>query len=383
MNLNRFYLLFLLLLAITACKHDDEFDPDPDKFDYEVNFFFDPSRPESCHYIFSMAKSNDGSIVFSAHTYEAQATDLFRFETGKIEKIDPSTYFSGCQTYQYEEVLLYEKENLLIKFDPDEINGHRWMVTDMNDRGHSASCQKDEQGNIWIASRNSSTYDDYRRGILMYDGLEWRKFVPEWHVWSLCFDNSGNLYANTLPVPYTANEQVGVMLKYDHIEWKQMAMAGYITIYNLNDPVSGKPIDPVTYHFSSAWFSSLHIDKDNNLWASSLQRSRIGEEYGGGLYKMTLTGELQDYYHTLNQSKIPSNSILVVRTDSRNNVWTGSYFGGISKLSPDGKWETYMFPEIFGDDSFASVECLIIDGDKIYGSLWMAYGLFELRPKKP
>ena len=232
--MNRIVLITVLTLCICiSCDKEN-----PDKFGYEVNYFFDISRPESFHYIFSMAKLNDGCIVFSAFTSEFRETDLFKFKNGKFEKIDPITYFSGCRTYQYEEIILYEKENLLIKFDPDEINGYRWMVADMNDKGHSATCQKDEQGNIWIASRFSSTYEDFRRGILMYDGLEWQKFVPEWHVWSLCFDKTGNLYANTLPVWNTANEELGVILKYDRMEWKQIAITGYITIDKPNDPVS-------------------------------------------------------------------------------------------------------------------------------------------------
>lgn len=376
--IGRFYLLLLLLLIATSCSNND--DIEPDKPTCEIEYFFDPSHPESCHYIFSMSKSTDGSIVFSAFTNESQNTDLFKFENKKIEKIDPEIYFSGCRTYQYEKIVLYEKNNLLIKFDPDEKSEDRWMVTDMNDRGHSSTFQKDEQGNIWIASRNSASYEDFRNGFLMYDGSEWREFVTEYHIWSLCFDKLGNLYANTLPVPYTASEELGVILKYDHVKWGQIATVGYITI-DKEDPVPGKPIEPERYYFPTAWFKSLHIDSNNNLWAGSLQRSAIGTDYGCGLYKMTLDGEVLEHYHTLKNSKIPSNSVTEVRIDSQNNVWISTYGSGLSKLLPNGEWETYPFSEIYNEDEQANVECFLIDNDKIYGSLWSLYGLFEMRLK--
>ena len=113
MNFVKFYILLLLSVSLIACNKDDM-----DKETFNVNYFFDENDPESCYYIFSMAKSNDGSIIFSAYTArnqgQKQSTDLYRFNGGIIEKIVPEIYFTNGPTYQYENIKIYEENNLLI-----------------------------------------------------------------------------------------------------------------------------------------------------------------------------------------------------------------------------------------------------------------------------
>jgi hypothetical protein len=374
------HVLFVIAL-LTACEKND-IDSNSRKF--TVNYFFDVNKPETWQYIFSIAKSNDGSIMYSAFTRpnfeEDGSINLFRFKNGNIEKIDPETYFAGCIIYQHDDFVIYEKDNLLFKHEPNDVS-YEWRIADMNNKQHSSDLQKDKSGNIWVTS-SKSVYGAKRKGVIMYNGNEWKPFISEWFVYYICCDKSGNIYANTLPEYGTANEESGVILKYDSNEWKQIASTGYFTIHKPNDPVSGKPTDPEYFYFPRTWFSCLQIDDNNNLWAGTLQRDAVGIEYGCGLDRMNLNGELMEKY-TIKDFvipsnpvlNIPSNSVVEVQTDKLNNVWIGMYSAGMAQLSADGKLQTVDFPEIL---EYLSIEHILIDENKIYGTIQMA-GLVELR----
>ncbi len=364
----------LLLLLFTACRKSNVEAEDPFS---RIQSYFDINDPESFYYITSMAESTDGSIVFGAFTSrdggKVMGSGLYRFREGNTEPIDTETTFQHSSTYRFERIVVYEKDNLLFKYDPDEYAGHEWSVTDLNDRRHSSSCQKDVQGNLWIASRKKSSYDNYRNGILMYDGSAWRHLIPEWKVWSLCFDRTGNVYANTLPESRTANEETGVILKYTAGKWDRIAEAGYITVHYPADPVSGKPTDPQTFLYPSAWFSSMYTDLQDNLWAGTLQRSFIGTEYGCGLYRMGLNGELKERYMTDN-SGIPSNSVVSIRADDRENIWVGTYNGGMARLSAQGKWDAVTLPI---PKELWNIEHILVRKGSVYSSVQFT-GIIEL-----
>jgi ligand-binding sensor domain-containing protein len=166
----------------------------------------------------------------------------------------------------------------------------------------------------------------------------------------LCFDLQGNLLVSTLP----ESGQKGTVLKFDGTTWS--------TVYE--SPLPGY------------WISTMVIDAAGTLWLGELNREAIGNDYGGGLWSLT-GNTLRNY--TITNSSLSSNSIVELALDKQENLWIGTYSGGLVKFDRKNTWQT-----ISSDNSpmpgLNSVELIRSDKE---GNIWIAVQFFGLAVIKP
>ncbi|MFA8341872.1 MAG: two-component regulator propeller domain-containing protein [Rhodothermaceae bacterium] len=114
---------------------------------------------------------------------------------------------------------------------------------------------------------------------------------------------------------------------------------------------------------SNNTITSLDIDKENNLW--------IGTEYGGVNKLSADRKTFKVYYNILGDDEsISSNKIGAVFVDSEGFVWIGTWFNGLNKLNPaTGKVKRYLYQE---GDKYSlqsnSVNVITEDSD---GMIWL------------
>ncbi|MDR2293181.1 MAG: hypothetical protein LBE11_06890, partial [Prevotellaceae bacterium] len=168
----------------------------------------------------------------------------------------------------------------------------------------------DKKGNTWLASM---------AGLYKYDGTNWQRFTPvntplkSYQINDLVIDKDDNLWGAT------GNEDGGCLFKYDGVNW---------IIYTHKN--SGLP----TY-----FVAELAFDSRNNLWIHCRDSlNGIGREYGEGLTKFD--GATWTSYN-IDNSGIPSNSIMDIAIDKDDNLWLAT-FGRVGITKYDGtNWQSY------------------------------------------
>jgi hypothetical protein len=90
---------------------------------------------------------------------------------------------------------------------------------------------------------------------------------------------------------------------------------------------------------SLLWASGIEIDKQGNVWYSIMDRLHIGRQYGGGITKIDTSGVSTTF--TVDNSALPSNSVVDLALDQNGGIWAGSYAGGLTFFIPDSFWYTY------------------------------------------
>lgn len=140
-----------------------------------------------------------------------------------------------------------------------------------------------------------------------------------------------NLYTANLPYP---SQQKGYLIKYDYSTWD--------TIYTCKN--------------NTYWVSTMSFDNSNNLWFGILSRLTIGIEYGGGMVKYDGKNFVE---YSVYNSGLTSNSVVELCADQLDNIWIGTYSGGICKFQKDGTCLNYTFKNDIGLSQ--SFEHIIID----------------------
>jgi ligand-binding sensor domain-containing protein len=189
-------------------------------------------------------------------------------------------------------------------------NGNRVFT---GDNTNNSKFFFDRKGNTWISSQS---------GLYRHDGSTLQHFSPEnspltsYCVNALAFDGDDNLWGTA----GMAGENNGCVFKYDGVNW---------TIYT--EEADGLPSStPHGLKFDSKGTLWLHFRYDGGV---------IGKEYGYGLTKFDGTNWTS---YNMDNSDIPSNTILDIEIDREDNLWlaTCGKGGGLTKF--DGvDWEVY------------------------------------------
>jgi len=246
---------------------------------------------------------------------------------------------------------------LLISYDNEE----SWYVTSLSKKDHSSRYQIDKYKNLWVTSTLSS---NNLKGIRKFDGTTWTTYFEGSTFYAVCFDNSGNLYASTLP----DFDEPGIIMRYNYNKWDTVIIC------------SG----------NAKWVPCMHFDNNNNLWTGVLSRWAVAPESGDGLYMVSnfllenksLSKVTNDttpnsnitHYHIYN-SQLPSNSVIDIAIDADNNKWIGMYAGGLAKLTNQGTWKIFN-----KENSPLLTDATVIAVDNNY--IWIAeefYGLSRLK----
>ncbi|MDR2407226.1 MAG: hypothetical protein LBE13_03825, partial [Bacteroidales bacterium] len=174
----------------------------------------------------------------------------------------------------------------------------------------------DKKGNTWLASV---------AGLYKYDGTDWQRFTPDnsplksYQINDLAIDKDDNLWGATGHVSSVGIEADGCLFKYDGTNWQ---------IYTVeNSELPGILVTKLTF------------DSKNNLWIHCRDEDGIiGRELGYGLTKFD--GAAWTTYN-IDNSDIPSNSIMDIAIDKDDNLWLAT-FGRVGITKYDGtNWQSY------------------------------------------
>jgi len=300
-----------------------------------------------CYNIISLVKDTENRIVFTAFTktenYTGDTTAVYMLENKQIFSIDTVDFCKINKNFirsEYEnEKIIWHSDKLLICYDKNDKHGQNWMIYDIENRKKSSFFKVDKFSNIWEANKKSLT---------QYNENEYVHHLQDLYFNNICFDNSGILYASTLPFEYN---KAGMILKYDYSKWDTL-----ITCSN-------------DFNF----VASMNFDNNGNLWYSVYNRSAVGSNLGEGLFKYD--GNSTINYNIYN-SGLSSNSISEIDIDKDNNKWLSTYGGGLVKFSNDNKWT--VFDSISTPLYFPSTEHIVTGEDN---NIWFTvqfYGLVKM-----
>lgn len=210
-------------------------------------------------------------------------------------------------------------------------------------------------------------------------------------IYSLYCDNFNNLWVGTffggVNVMYNHNKLFNYLLSYTEeysIDSKVVSCI-YDSRQNLyvgteNDGVyileNGKVKSHITTQNSNISSNNIHsvcIDKKNNLW--------IGSYYGGLFMQSPDSKQFNIFAIGLNKSseELTSNNIYCITCDSRGNLWVGTQYGGLYRYDyTNKKLVKLQYPEI--------KEAFVWDiHEDVLGDIWLAChgrGLWRLSRKE-
>lgn len=308
---------------------------------------------ETYFYVNSVVVDVSNNILFSAfirrNNFTIDSTWIFKINENNISSIDTTNLITGYKYYKLEkkdgtkEIKL--NSDLMFVYDKNENSLFKWQINDLKNKRHSSRSQTDKKGNIWLATEN---YYGTLDGIHEFDGSVWTSFFVGNDFWGICFDQQGNLYTSTLP----DFNKPGVIMRYDYSKWD--------TIFTC----SGK----------DKWIPCMHFDSDNNLWFGVLWRMAVAPDSGDGLFKYD--GKTITNYSIYNSS-LPSNSVIDIAIDNKNNKWIATYSGGLIKLAYDNVWK--VFDTTNAPMTYNSIEHVIIDNDQNIYLAVQGYGLMRFK----
>ncbi|MDR1896322.1 MAG: T9SS type A sorting domain-containing protein [Prevotellaceae bacterium] len=174
----------------------------------------------------------------------------------------------------------------------------------------------DKKGNTWLASM---------MGLYKYDGTDWQRFTPansplrSYQINDLVIDKDDNLWGAVGNANSVGIEADGCLFKYDGTNW---------TIYTTENS-----------ELPRCFVTEVAIDSLNNIWTHCRDVDNvIGCEAGGGLTKFD--GATWTTYN-IDNSGIPSNSILDIAVDKDDNLWLAT-IGRVGVTKYDGtNWQSY------------------------------------------
>lgn len=170
--------------------------------------------------------------------------------------------------------------------------------------------KKDNRGNIWEASNH---------GLRKFDGSAWTEFnsanspLPTDAIARVAIDGQDRIWISTMPA---GDGSVGRLIRYDGSNWAMM----------------------YTCESRFDWISSIEIDSSGNVWIGILNSAAVGIDYGGGLRKYD-GSSWQSY--KMNNSSLPSNSVVDLCLDGRQVLWIGTYGGGLARFDRQNYWKVF------------------------------------------
>lgn len=325
--------IIFLLFIFFSCEKENKNITDTTKQIYSEWNVYDSIESYVHFNPTSLALNSGNEIFFSSFVrkdWYSSGYNMFCFRENEIIEIDTSSFFKEYNILKenmYREKIWYNSELMFVEYNRKD---NYPFVSNLINKQRSSPHQIDSKGNIWIASENYyfSNYD----GIQMYDGDNWHVYFEGTDFWSLCFDLTGSLYASTLP----DFDETGVVMKYDYNKWD--------TVLICSGPAK--------------WIPCMHFDDENNLWCGVLSRNAVAPESGDGLYMYD--GDIITHYYMEN-SELPSNSIVDIAIDKYDNKWIATYSGGLTKLTTDGVWKTFNSENT--PMTNLSVECVVVDNN--------------------
>lgn len=223
---------------------------------------------------------------------------------------------------------IWEGSEVIISHDNAINEPTKWRVYN-NQPNRSGTLKSDRTGIIWEATS---------QGLRKFDGRRWTVYttsnspLTSNNVARIVFDRQGNLYASTNPV--TGSER-GSLLVFDGINWEIM----------------------YTCESAFQWITGIAFDSSNYIWIGILSSTSVGVEYGGGVRKFD--GSIWTSYN-ISSSQLPSNSVVDVCLDGDQNLWFGTYGGGLAKFDRRNSWTLYDANNSGLPDN--NVEAIEIDG---------------------
>lgn len=217
---------------------------------------------------------------------------------------------------------------------------------------HVRALLEDKQGNIWAGV-------DAGGGLNLFnkDKKNWQHFKQgglEDHIFNLHEGNEDNLW-------------IGHGRGIASFSIKSQKFTNY---------------SPVGENDTAPMVRAISQDRKNNLWVGThFIKRKVSDKYtyARGLYKFnTISHQWQNFVHNAEQPDSLSNDfIFSINVDSHQDVWVGTWGGGINLLKNDGK----TFQHYTMEDGLSSDVIYAIFEDKA-GSLWIssAGGLNQIIP---
>lgn len=345
----RFLTLLIFLTVLISCSNNPPVDiPQVEIYSEWINYYEEDDF-ETYYTINSLATDSNNKMTFSAYirrnNFTVNRTWIFALNNNSIYAIDSLTWFNNFKynswCNQDFTKSMWHNTQLLISYDKEE----SWYVTSLQKKNRSSRYQIDKNDNIWITSSLAS---NNLRGIKKYDGLNWTTYFEGSTFYAICIDLNGDLYASTLP----DFDEPGIVMRYNYSKWDTV----------------------LTCSGNAQWVPCMHFDNNNNLWFGVLSRSSVAAESGDGLYKYD--GVNVTHYDIYN-SELPSNSVVDIAIDDKDNKWIAMYSGGLAKLNVNGGWTVFNMENTPLTNS--SVEHVWVD-DKNY--VWFtvySMGLVRLK----
>ncbi len=168
-------------------------------------------------------------------------------------------------------------------------------------RGRINQIEEDEKGNLWFATGD---------GLLKYDGTSFTNFKSDDPnmsnaIWSMVRDEKGVFWLGT---------NKGVM-QFDGINFTAF-------------PIPKIAVKDTTSMISYDRISAITLDQSGVFWFGT-------DGFGICTYNPKLdngTGEPTAFTHITKENGFTDNNIGSLFTDSKGNVWVGTYFGGLSRF---------------------------------------------------
>ncbi|WP_159819450.1 hybrid sensor histidine kinase/response regulator transcription factor [Colwellia sp. 20A7] len=263
----------------------------------------------------------------------------------------------------------------------------------------SRAIMYDSKNRLWLGSQDKGI-SRYHSQTKKWDYFSHRKndknALSNNHVRALLEDAQGNIWAGT--------EGGGLNLFNEQTQkWQRFKQNGWQDhIFNLHEGKEhnlwighGRGItsfstksheftnySPVEDNDTSPMVRALSPDNKNNLWIGThFNKSKEQEKYtyARGLYKFnTLSHEWKNFNHDPEQLDSLSNDLIfAIKVDSHQDIWVGTWGGGLNLLKNDGK----SFHHYTMKDGLSSNVIYAIFEDTL-GSLWIssAGGLDKMIP---
>jgi ligand-binding sensor domain-containing protein len=210
---------------------------------------------------------------------------------------------------------LWKGEGIIIKHDAGK-GYYRWYVYNTENRHRGNKIIIDASNSIWEAAGKGNGSG---KGIFKYVNGNKITFnstnspLPTNEISHLVFDKNEKLLVTTTPV---VNDEKGRLLSFD-----------------------GNSCDTIyTVYEDFTKISPMIFDNDGSLWLGVTSLSPISRERGAGVY--VFNGNTATNYSIWN-SPISSNSVVSLNIDHKNNLWVGSYVGGLDKFDRVGQWTNF------------------------------------------
>jgi IS1 family transposase len=217
-------------------------------------------------------------------------------------------------------------DTTITKFDGSGFTIHN------NINGHFEECiYQDSNGNIWLGSYSGD-------GILKFDGTDWIHFphsvgISGQMVLSIGEDINGNIYASS---------NLGLNI-FDGNSWTNFIIPNnteaYISeiFYDSEGNTWFSPYVNGFYKYDGANWSHYSIEDGAIDYCEDITEDIYGNIWFGGGNEIVKYDGASWTKYTIEDGLISASagSIYAIYADSRGDIWTGTYRGGISKLEQE------------------------------------------------